>query len=146
MIFSTKKEGKYSKERLNKYSGRLEEFLTTHNLDIMNMGEKEWAVVVENLAETGVKLVSKVTCSEAVVLCYQLTSRLLNPVFNAGYYIHLSARGTMPHNLRDYFGRTGMWKDVTDEMQPQQGFGLQPQQGFGLPPKTSQGFGLPIKK
>lgn len=140
LVFSSSKDGKYSKERLNKYSGRLAEFLLNHKLDIEKMNEKEWRVVVDNLGDIGLKLVSKATCSEAVVLCYQLASQLLSPKVNAGYYIHLSARGTLPRTLRDYLGRTGGWKDVTDDMRPRQGFGMQPKvvQGFGLPVKTNK--------
>ncbi len=73
---------KFAKDRLDKYESRLD-----------NQSEK---------------FVSTVTCSEAVILCYQLAfkSSMIHP-----FFIKLDAAHAMPHTLESWLKSNG-WEDL----------------------------------
>ena len=77
--------GKSAKSRLEKYQKRLNGLETTGTL-----------------TKKRIKFVTTITCSEAVILCYQLTFAESDPLF-----IKLDAAHSMPHTLGNYLKDQG---------------------------------------
>jgi hypothetical protein len=63
--------------------------------------------IIKNNPPGGKYFVTTITCSEAVILCYQLTFAESDPQF-----IHLDAAHTMPCHLGEWLSKATGWKTI----------------------------------
>lgn len=87
LAFGNSSFGKGARKRLDKYKGRL----PSHSIEI-NKGEK---------------LISTITCSEAILVCYQLTFDEASP-----YFIKKDAAYTLPKTLAAYLEKTPAFEKI----------------------------------
>lgn len=87
--------------RVKKYGDRLDQYFMESHLEMSGSGFQPHS----QGNKASMKVVSKVTCAEAVLLCYQLMVR--DPIMPL--FPKLNARGTMPSALATYLRTNGSW-------------------------------------